>query len=316
MARVKARLVVLAIVLVCVLAIVGQIAKAAAPPSHRDRDPVYSPNGKALAFVRTTDRTSRVYVVSATGTGLHPVTPAQPLQSGLAWSPDGLSLAYVSDTHLWRVDLRSGVPQQLTDVVEDDIEPEWSPDGSQIAFTRFEDCWRCTTIYELPVTGGVPRILVANGYARHAVWSPDGSQFVDSSGAVRSAVDGSIVGHVGPGSAFDWSNRGIAWVSGGAVYVGSPDGSSIRRVAGARGAVATFSRWSRNGQRIAFGLDGWLAVAATNTSSWHRIVRASVANDAPSWAPNGTIAYVERNGCGIDTILPDRTHHRRLTHAC
>jgi Tol biopolymer transport system component len=315
---VKARFLVLGIVLVCVLAIVGQIAKAAPPTQQQrqDRYPTWGPDGETLAFVTRTGANGRISLIGANGRALRSLTPSQPAPWGLRWSPDGTALAYVSADHLWRVDVATRKLTQLTGVLADDMQPEWSPDGREIAFTRFESCFRCTTIYAMPAAGGQPRVLVPNSTTRHAVWSPDGTQFVDSTGSIRSSVDGAFLGRVGFGSSYDWSNRGIAWVSGGFVYAGAPGTDVSRRVGGDAHATATVARWSRSGQRIAFGLDGWLAVATTNVASWHRVVRASVANDAPTWAPNGTIAYVEPSRCGIDTILADRTHHRRLTHVC
>lgn len=312
----RTRLAVAALALVCLLGLAGESATGSSRYVRTDRYPLYAPDGKTLAFVRY----GVIELIGADGQGLRALTPSLSAPWGLTWSPDGSAIAYVDDGHIWRVNVAGGAPIQLTSTAgRSDMQPEWSPNGREIAFTRFERCWRCTTIYAIPATGGMPRLLVANGYERHAVWSPDGSQFVTTDGDLRSSIDGAELGRVldgiAVGSAFDWGPRGIASVSGGFVYVSSPDSLAARRVAGDRHATATFSRWSRSGARVAFGLDGWLAVTDLR-GKWRRLARASVANDAPTWAPNGTIAYSRADGCGIDTILGDGTHHRHLTYIC
>jgi dipeptidyl aminopeptidase/acylaminoacyl peptidase len=313
---VRTPLAVAALALVCLLGLSAESASGSARYAGRDRYPLYAPDGKTLAFVRD----GRIELVGADGEGLRALTPSQNPPWGLTWSPDGSALAYVSDGHIWRVDVAGGSPIQLTTTDgKSDMQPEWSPNGREIAFTRFERCWRCTTIYAIPATGGTPRMLVANGYDKHAVWSPDGSKFVTSDGDVRSAVDGRDLGRVldgrAVGTAFDWGPHGIASVLGGFVYASQADSLATRRLGGDRHATATVSRWNRGGTRIAFGIDGSLAITDLR-GRWRRLARASVANDAPSWAPNGTIAYVRADWCGIDTILADGTHHRRLTNIC
>lgn len=315
----KARFIVLGIVLVCVLAIVGQIAKAAPPASRAiDHDPVFSPDGKTLAFVRTSGGTGRIYALDMRTRKLRVLTPPQPLPYWITWAPDGSALAYAADGQIWRVVLGNGALLQLThDDFRNDEQPSWSPDGTTIAYTRFEGCFRCTALYAIAPDGGSRRVLVPfQQNARNATWSPDATELVDTFGRFYSA-DGTARGHLDSGSAFQWAPDGtrLVWRSGGYVYVGAADGSRSRRLAGNAHATALLPAWSRSGTRIAFGLDGHLAVTDLS-GHWGRLAPANVANDRPSWAPNGTIAYVEPSRCGIDAILADGTHHTRLTHAC
>ena len=80
----------------------------------------------------------------------------------LAWSPDGSSLAYDTDTSIWRVDLATATPVLLT---TDDPrpttskagQPAWSPDGNTIAYSRFQTCFRCTAIWVINSDGTSPR---------------------------------------------------------------------------------------------------------------------------------------------------------------
>ncbi len=111
--------------------------------------PVYSPDGKQLAFTGMEGGLSDLYVVNADGTGLRQLTDDKYAQLMPAWSPDGRTIAYVTDEGpgtdftelsygnlriaLFDVDLgrRELLPHME---VGRNISPQWAPDGKSFAF--------------------------------------------------------------------------------------------------------------------------------------------------------------------------------------
>jgi hypothetical protein len=117
-------------------------------------EPAWSPNGRDLAFVRD----GGMYVLTINGAtnaltpGDHPdfapdgrlaydldgtvYAGLTPLVPGIdpAWSPDGLSLAFVRDGELFTAAGDGTGEQQLTTGLGDVTEPAWSPAGTRIAF--------------------------------------------------------------------------------------------------------------------------------------------------------------------------------------
>jgi Tol biopolymer transport system component/DNA-binding winged helix-turn-helix (wHTH) protein len=96
---------------------------------------------------------------------------------GLAFSPDGQWVAYVSipDQALWRSRVDGSERLQLTNASEMWAGlPRWSPDGKQIAFMgrKSNTSWRA---YLVSPNGGSPRDLVPGAEAGvDPSWSPDG----------------------------------------------------------------------------------------------------------------------------------------------
>ena len=96
---------------------------------------------------------------------------------GLAFSPDGRWVAYVSipDQALWRSKVDGSERLQLTNASEMWAGlPRWSPDGKQIAFMgrKSNTSWRA---YLVSPNGGAPRDLVPGAEAGvDPSWSPDG----------------------------------------------------------------------------------------------------------------------------------------------
>ena len=85
-----------------------------------------------------------------------------------AWSPDGQTIAYVSDAHgddeIYSVRADGKGPTQLTDNEGmDDDSPAWSPDSSLLAFSSDRD--GDTDIFEMRADGSSVRVLVSG------VWS-------------------------------------------------------------------------------------------------------------------------------------------------
>jgi len=95
------------------------------------------------------DRPTRVVVVDADGSTLPRVlTPGPHQAEGLAWSPDGIRIAFASGRHdswdldlivdLWSVPVSGdSEPERLTEHEGSYCLPSWSPDGTRIAFFRY-----------------------------------------------------------------------------------------------------------------------------------------------------------------------------------
>lgn len=299
-------------------------APGAAAPRLQDVGPAFSPSGSLLAFARWTGGFGRVYVIRPDGSGLRAITPRQAQPFGIAWAPDGSALAYSSAGDIWRADLATDHVRNLTRTPEYDFQAAWSPDGSRIAYTTFEGCFRCTSIRAIAPDGTSATVLVPgfpnqNAFPwgnRRPSWSPDGSQFVSSSGEVRGR-EGGDPRNLPPGIYYVWGPRRlVAFARGASLRVTDPSRGDDRLIMSRPGRLVGYPSWSRDGRMVAFGLSGGLAIAKLD-GTWWRVAGADLYGEPASWSPTGTLAFVERGRCGIDVVDPlHRAQRRRLTRAC
>jgi Tol biopolymer transport system component len=93
-------------------------------------------------------------------------------------SPDGLSMAFVSDAagapQIWITALSGGMPRQITFGEARAARPRWSPNGNEIAYVR--ETGSDVGIWLVKPEGGEPRKLIEGG--RNPAWSWDGKRLL------------------------------------------------------------------------------------------------------------------------------------------
>jgi Tol biopolymer transport system component/DNA-binding winged helix-turn-helix (wHTH) protein len=113
------------------------------PPSAWDGDinPVFSPDGKRIAFIRASDNSVRdIYVMPAGGGEPRQITHDGHIVDSLNWFPDSNSIIFSSDRGgkfaLWKVSLRGGEPERLPVGTEDAFQPAFSPATHRLLYTQ------------------------------------------------------------------------------------------------------------------------------------------------------------------------------------
>ena len=140
--------------------------------------PVVSRDGRKVFFIQTERRGELMHY----DTKSHSFTPFLEGMSaeGVAFSPDGQRIAYVSypDGALWTSKIDGSDRHELTFAPMEAGLPSWSPDGTQIAFAGRQPGGRWN-IFRVSAQGGVTEQLVtaAKGLEDPS-WSPDGNSLV------------------------------------------------------------------------------------------------------------------------------------------
>src|SRR5512144_912678 len=105
--------------------------------------PVLSPDGRWIAYDASTIdlaanvRRSAIYLLPSSGGASKQITDGTKQDEGPAWSPDGKTIAYVSNRdggakQVWLYDVASGQSRKLTDLQGGAGSLKWAPDGSAV----------------------------------------------------------------------------------------------------------------------------------------------------------------------------------------
>jgi len=150
--------------------------------------PSWSPSGPSIAFVRTIDSESAIYVIHPDGTELHRVVEFYGTPAGTtgepAWSPDGSKIAYTSTEHangryggqeVFLVNADGSGERRLTELAPSsafDVSPTWSPDGDQIVFRRQLSLPMSQPLWTMNPDGTCESALAATAVWESPAWQP------------------------------------------------------------------------------------------------------------------------------------------------
>jgi hypothetical protein len=277
--------------------------QAALPPV---RDPVFSQDGRLAASFE-----GDLWLRDSGGRRWTRLTSGAAWDRQPAWSADGQSLVFVSDreggSHLFRVTVRGGAIERLTNDALPDAEPTVGRDGS-VAFVRGRGT--AARLWVRSAAGAEQRLTRGEMQERWPVASPDGRrmayvQFVD--GARRLRVRPLSVAEAargtGAGGGGGRGGRGTA--------AADPDSIVVSDRAPER------PTWSPDGTRLAFYSATPRAGIYVAPTGGTYVNAVTLRRGVPAWAPDGrTILIAERGadepGYNGD---PDRSIDRSATES-
>ena len=285
------------------------------------REPVFSPDGRSIAFFAVVDQTLKRMAV--TGGAAQTICAAES-PTGISWGPDGILFGQGSKG-ISRVAANGGAPEVLVRVKDGETAhgPQLLPGGRHVLFTlasgSASDRWDKARIVVYSVATGEQKQLMSGGSdARyvptgHLVYALSGSLHAVAFDLDRLAVRGDPVamveGVARAAGAFTAAAQYAISDTGALIYVPGPASTALAELdvalADRQGNVEPLNlppgsysapRVSPDGTRIAFGNDDdaeaivWIHELA-GRSTMRRL--ASVGNNRfPTWtADNNRIAY-------------------------
>jgi TolB protein len=257
---------------------------------HFKQRPVWSPDGKQVAFSRHRGGKIGLFVMAADGTGEKSINAGKLPQYDACWSSDGTRLAFTHvpqsgtqgnlDVYIAKADgseprLFAGDRGKLSH----EEYPAWSPDGKRIAFSStFEGNQE---LYVAEIEGADRRRLTNDpALDAHPAWSPDSKQIAFATNR--------------------WGDFEIA--------VMDIEGGNLTRLTESRG-LDDYPVFSPDGKRIAFmsNRDGNFEIYVMDAggANQRNVTQHPALDNFPAWTPRGALAFVSNRAGGFDLyVLP------------
>lgn len=138
--------------------------------------PVWSPDGKKIAFSSDRDGDSEVYVMDSTGFDLVQLTQNTGYDGTPRWSPDGRRLAFETDRDggdwdIYLMNPDGSDPVPVTMNTSNDYSQYWSPDGGWFVYLSDQD--GDPDLFIIDIKGQNQRRLTSNDFKDlYPVWVP------------------------------------------------------------------------------------------------------------------------------------------------
>ncbi|MEN8007798.1 MAG: S9 family peptidase [Candidatus Krumholzibacteriota bacterium] len=135
-------------------------------PEDRCRGPVWRPDGQAIAYLRTSDQGTEIWLMDADGASRRRISAGPGKFGDLIWSPDGSALAWIGSAE---VDNYEGVPNRY--VVADGIDYRHLGQGYREG--------RLRQLFVMDLANGESRRVIDGAIdVRSCDWSPDSRSLV------------------------------------------------------------------------------------------------------------------------------------------
>jgi len=195
----------------------GGTAKRITDLFNDARQPMWSPDGKWIAYFGYRDGGYDLWAIAPDGTHQHKITTGTFDDREPIFSHDGTKVAFSSDRgsplgsdyNIWVLDMKSGEFKELTTNPAEDYMPTWSPDDKEIAFASTRDGG--TGLWAVTVDGAKERkVLTGAGRIDSPSWGPGGQIVynVNTNRESRLESDGKVL--TGKENAFAFR---VSWAS-------------------------------------------------------------------------------------------------------
>jgi serine/threonine protein kinase len=160
--------------------------------------PLWSPDGKQVAFLRFINGTSDLWMVHATGGDAKPLTtggvtfggysqlPYNRMQTqDFQWSPDSARLIYCANTsgvaNVWQIGIDGSGPTRLSDNTDANMRffnPTWSADGQRVAWLALSTAPKKSESIWLLAEGQKKQIFQSDSVLGLVGWSQSGQELI------------------------------------------------------------------------------------------------------------------------------------------
>ena len=295
--------------------------------SAMDHRPVWSPDGRTIAFSSNRDGKNEIYVMDADGSNVKRLTNNLTDDVNPMWSPDGHRMLFESERdgnrEIYVMDADGGNQIRLTRNNGLDSTATWSPDGSLIAFGSNRDTGPPYNPYNMDIYvmnadgSNVRRIVEDPEYDVGPQWSPDGRKILFMTGrngnfdVYEMNADGT--GQRNLTADYDKSDGAPAWSIDGQgiafsrriegkeqLFVMDSDGGNVKRVTH-NSANHGLPGWSPDGSKLVFQTDvdgNWEIYTISVDGELAQLTDDAADDLSPDWSPDGNkIAFSSnRNG--------------------